>query len=194
MLNKPTIAFLAWVFALANFPAFAVDIPDYGSKNFSPTGDTPTYFTNESAPVSARTADTSATDWTAEEAAAPVPSVARRAPSAHQGSGKHGRYSPRYGRHASGRASGNHPATYVTRANTGKVTGTASAHYPGGQVRTVGKKPVWAASTRGAARAGTPTAAKTTTAKHGKASARHARAAVFDPSAATWTAARPREA
>jgi len=64
MLKLRTILF-AGAFAVAAAPAIAVDLPDYGSKNFSPAGDTPSYFANEAAPVSARTADTTARDWSA---------------------------------------------------------------------------------------------------------------------------------
>ena len=88
---KLTITVLAGVAAFAYVPAFAVDLPDYGSKNFSPSGDTPSYFANESAPVSARTADTTERDWSAVDEMAP----ARRyesARSSHGRGGRHGRY------------------------------------------------------------------------------------------------------
>jgi len=88
---KLTITVLAGVAAFAYVPAFAVDLPDYGSKNFSPSGDTPSYFANESAPVSARTADTTERDWSAVDEMAP----ARRyesARSSHGSGGRHGRY------------------------------------------------------------------------------------------------------
>src|SRR5580692_6972898 len=62
---KLTITFLAGALAYACLPALAVELPDYGSKNFSPSGDTPSYFANEAAPVSARTADTTQGDWSA---------------------------------------------------------------------------------------------------------------------------------
>src|SRR5438552_116399 len=94
MLNKGTIAFLAAALVLAGFPASAFDLPDYGSKNFSPASDTPTYFANETAPVSARIADTTDNDWSEVEAAAPVASAAAAAwPRAS--SGRHGRYEHR---------------------------------------------------------------------------------------------------
>ena len=43
-------------FALATTPAFAVEMPTEGSKNFSTPSDTPSYFTNEATPESARVA------------------------------------------------------------------------------------------------------------------------------------------
>jgi hypothetical protein len=163
MLNKLTITFFAGVLAVVSFPASAIDIPDYGSKNFSPTGDTPSYFAKESAPVSARTADTTAGDWTAEEAAAPMSSAAAPVASAHRKTGRHARY-------AAARGSGHRSpeklrdishSTRSAKANTGKATKTASLHAPGTQARS----------------------AKTTTTKHGRASAPHARAAIADPAA-----------
>src|SRR5215469_13839205 len=88
---KLTITVLAGVAAFAYVPAFAVDLPDYGSKNFSPSGDTPSYFANESAPVSARTADTTERDWSAVDEMAPTRSF-EGARSANSHRGRHGRY------------------------------------------------------------------------------------------------------
>lgn len=155
MLNKLTIAFVAGALAFASFPAFAVDIPDSGSKNFSPTGDTPSYFTNESTPISARTADTTERDWSAADDAAPAPSTAEAAPS-RAPSGRHGKYASaqRSGKHTFGKSRG---ATHSAKASIGKTPKTAS-HY----------------------NAAAASAAKTTTAKHGKASARHAGAFPID--------------
>ena len=92
MPSKLTMTYFAAALAIVSVPAFAVDIPDSGSKNFSPAGDTPTYFTNESVPISARTADTNASDFTAEEAAAPVPAVTVPVPAAHTNTGRSARH------------------------------------------------------------------------------------------------------
>src|SRR5690349_5442407 len=89
MLNLK-ITFLAGALAFACLPAFALELPDYGSKNFSPSGDTPAYFTNEAAPVAARTADTTANDWSAVDAEAPEPSLVASTPSRGH-LGRHGR-------------------------------------------------------------------------------------------------------
>jgi hypothetical protein len=136
MLNKLTITFLAGALTLVSLPALAFDIPETGSKNFSPSGNTPSYFANESAPISARTADTTASDFTAEEAEAPTPSGIAASPSGHRSAGRHGRYASaqKFRKHTPGKSSFHNSAT---------------------QTRTV----------------------RTTTAKHGKAGARHARAA-----------------
>src|SRR4029077_13984774 len=91
MLKLRTILF-AGAFAVAAAPAIAVDLPDYGSKNFSPAGDTPSYFANEAAPVSARTADTTARDWSAVDEIAPSRS-SEGVRSAYSHRGRHGRYS-----------------------------------------------------------------------------------------------------
>jgi hypothetical protein len=151
MLNRLTITFLAGMLALMGLPAFALDLPDSGSKNFSPPTDTPSYFSNETAPVSARTADTTERDWSAVDALAPDRPAAHPSTSAHRGRMRHGKYgsAQRYGKHAPGKSASG--------------------------------KPVWAASGKNAGRGGAPNAAKTTTAKHGKAGAHHARADTTGP-------------
>ena len=54
MQTRLKIAAAAAGFALATIPAFAVEMPTDGSKNFSPPTDAPVYFTNETVPESAR--------------------------------------------------------------------------------------------------------------------------------------------
>src|ERR1700730_8463507 len=106
MLYRLMTAVLIGAFGLASLPALALDLPDSGSKNFSPGNDTPTHFANESVPVSARTADTTATDFSAEEAAAPVPSVVRPA---HPSTARHGKYASaqKSAKHTSGKSRSN---------------------------------------------------------------------------------------
>src|SRR6516165_11763545 len=48
------IALAAVGFALAAIPAFAVEMPTDGSKNFTSPTDAPSYFTSETVPESAR--------------------------------------------------------------------------------------------------------------------------------------------
>ena len=120
---KLKIAFLAGALAIAGSPALAFELPDTGSKNFSASGDTPTYFKNEAAPVSARTADTSERDWSAVDEAAPAnlePAIRRE--SGH----RHGRYAMghRVG-HAAGAASGKPAAGRFAKAHPGQSTRTA---------------------------------------------------------------------
>jgi hypothetical protein len=108
---KLTITFLAGALSFACLPALAVELPDYGSKNFSPSGDTPSYFANEAAPVSARTADTTQGDWSAVDEMAPARPTFDGTRSAHT-HGRHGRYAvaPRSGRHGAGRGYSTHAA------------------------------------------------------------------------------------
>jgi hypothetical protein len=105
---KLTITFLAGALSFACVPALAVELPDYGSKNFSPSGDTPSYFANEAAPVSARTADTTQGDWSAVDEMVPARPAFEGARSAHGHRGHHGRYAVAQtsGRHGAGRYGG----------------------------------------------------------------------------------------
>ncbi len=48
---KLKIALAAIGFALATIPAFAVEMPTDGSKNFSTPVDAPSYFANEAVPT-----------------------------------------------------------------------------------------------------------------------------------------------
>jgi hypothetical protein len=129
---KLTITALAGVLAFACLPAFAVDLPDYGSKNFSPSGDTPSYFANESAPVSARTADTTERDWSAVDEMAPTrPYESTR--SGHSHGGRHGRYAiaGRSGRHGVSRSGGSTHWTHtVSWGGRNAAKTTSGRHKP----------------------------------------------------------------
>ena len=183
MLKNLTLIFLEAALAFVSFMAFAIDVPDYGSKNFSPIGDTPTYFINESIPVSTRTADTTAGDSTAQEAAAPMPCVAAAVPSAHRNAGRHARYAPvqRSSMHTPGKSRDTDHPTRSAKANRGEATKTASLRNSATQARSVSKKTVWSANARGTTKSRAAGSANTTTAKHGKPIARHAREAVTRP-------------
>ncbi len=130
---KLTITFLAGALSLACLPALAVELPDYGSKNFSPSGDTPSYFANEAAPVSARTADTTQGDWSAVDEMAPARPAFEATRSAHGHRGRHGRYAvvQSSGRHGAGRYGGK--AVRTTSAKHGKPSARHAsfgvAHY-----------------------------------------------------------------
>jgi hypothetical protein len=117
---KLTITLLAGALAFACLPAFAVELPDYGSKNFSPSGDTPSYFANEAAPVSARTADTTQGDWSAVDEMAPARPAFEGTRSAHGHRARHGRYAiaQTSGRHGAARYGGK--AVRATSAKHGK--------------------------------------------------------------------------
>jgi hypothetical protein len=182
MLKSLTPIFLGAALAFVSFMAFAIDVPDYGSKNFSPIGDTPTYFINESIPVSTRTADTTAGDSTAQEAAAPTPCVAAAVPSAHRNAGRHARYAPvqRSSMRTQGKSRDTDDATRSARANRGEATKTASLRNSATQAKSVSKKTVWSANARGTTKSTAAGSANTTTA-NGKPIARHAREAVTHP-------------
>ena len=126
---KLTITFLAGALAFACLPALAVDLPDYGSKNFSPSDDTPSYFANETAPVSARTADTTPRDWSAVDEMAPVRPAFQGTRSAHGHRGRHGRYAVAQtsGRHGSGSYGGK-----GVRATSAKHNKTGARHASSG--------------------------------------------------------------
>jgi hypothetical protein len=91
MQNKLTIALAAAAFALASSLAFAADMPADGTKNFTAPGDAPSYFTNETAPASARVANQA----TFTEDEVPAPEVGQPA-------------TDRGGKHASARRSTKH--------------------------------------------------------------------------------------
>jgi hypothetical protein len=130
---KLTITFLAGALAFACLPALAVELPDYGSKNFNPSGDTPSYFANEAAPVSARTADTTQGDWSAVDEMTPARPAFEGTRSAHGHRGRHGRYAAAQtsGRHGAGRYGGK--AVGTTNAKHGKPSAkhasSSAAHY-----------------------------------------------------------------
>jgi hypothetical protein len=173
------IAGLTGALALASAPALALDLPDSGSKNFSPGNDTPTHFANESVPVSARTADTTATDFSAEEAAAPVPSVVRPA---HPSTARHGKYASaqKSAKHTSGKSRSNNHTARGAGAHRRE-----SAYHSPAQAGTAGKRPASVEKSvrvaRGESKSVTPSAAKTATARHGKAGARHIGVVITDP-------------
>jgi hypothetical protein len=172
MLYRLMTAVLIGAFGLASLPALALDLPDSGSKNFSPGNDTPTHFANESVPVSARTADTTASDFSAEEAAAPVPSVARPAASAHPNTARHGKFvsARRSAKHTSGKSRGNKSALVYHSPAQARAAGKASV-----------EKSAKAAGARSGSKSMTPGATKSATAKHGKAGARHVAVVIADP-------------
>ena len=124
---KLTITFFAGALSFACLPALAVELPDYGSKNFSPSDDTPSYFANEAAPVSARIADTTQSDWSAVDEMAPARPAFESTRSAYTHSRGHGRYAigQRSSRHAAGRS---HSAR-VAGGGGGKAVRTMGAKH-----------------------------------------------------------------
>jgi hypothetical protein len=164
MMKRLIIACLASAIAFAGFPAFALDLPDYGSKNFSPPSDTPSHFANESEPVAARTADATETDWSAVDAIAPQRSATAASLRSH--GGRHGRHASaqRHGKYGLGKPRSTGQAAKSARSDRGRSAAAAPA-------RSGNRKPAPVA------------ASKTTTAKQGKVGGRQARAALSSPAA-----------
>jgi len=131
---KLTITFLAGALAFACLPALAVELPDYGSKNFSPSDDTPSYFANETAPVSARTADATPRDWSAVDEMAPVRPAFQGTRSAHGHRGRHGRYAVAQtsGRQGSGRYGAGSYGVKAVRATSARHAKTGARHASSG--------------------------------------------------------------
>ena len=122
------IALAATGFALANIPAFAVEMPTDGSKNFSAPNDAPSYFTNETVPEAARVANPAT--FTSEDVAA-APDVEPASPSGTE-TGRHAKRASAYGftRHAPGGSKGYGASTHHRGATSLKAT-KAAAHTGG---------------------------------------------------------------
>ena len=130
---KLTITFLAGALTFACLPALAAELPDYGSKNFNPSNETPSYFANETAPVSARTADTTQGDWSAVDEMTPARPGFGGARSARGHKGLHGRYAvgQTSGRHGAGRYGGKAVRTMSVKHGrpSARHASSSAAHY-----------------------------------------------------------------
>jgi hypothetical protein len=119
MQMKLKIALAAAGFALATIPAFAMEMPTDGSKNFSTPADAPSYFTNEAIPESARVANPAT--FTSEDVAATPdvgqPSAVAVEPERH---GKHA-YAHKFSRHASGRSKGHGASTRYAKSTSSRA-------------------------------------------------------------------------
>jgi len=160
-------------FALATIPAFAVEMPTDGSKNFSPPNDAPSYFANEAVPESARVANP-ATFTSEDVAAAPedAPAVSGATETRH-GNHASGHKSTR---HASARSGSHGAAPHYAKAASSKSTRGGAAHGTANQPTTGS----WSASpSNSAGKSGTQAGAgKTNPTKHAKSGNRqHASAA-----------------
>jgi hypothetical protein len=163
MANKLAIVVLAAAFAASILPAYAAGMPDTGTKNFIPGGDTPSYLTNENlavAPGSAAQPMPAAADDQAEAPTRSGPVSIHATQTATR----------RHDRHAAGHKSGH-------RAAVSGNTKTRSAR--GASTKRVGASK--SASLRRSARpprasGKTESTAQTGPAKHGKANAWHAAA------------------
>src|SRR6202047_2278596 len=123
MQNKLKLALAAAPFALAACPVFAADMPADGTKNFTAPGDAPSYFTNETAPASARVANQA----TFTEDEVPAPEVGQ--PATDRG-GKHAS-ARRSTKHASGKSKGSGGSAHYTKAPSSKSTRGEVVHTSG---------------------------------------------------------------
>ena len=132
------IALAATGFALAAVPAFAVEMPPDGSKNFSTPNDAPSYFTNEAVPESARVDHAATFD---KEDAGISSAAAEEGPAVSVGteSGHHGRHASahRSAKHSLGRPRDPGAPTRYAKATSSKGTRattphTTTAHTDGG--------------------------------------------------------------
>lgn len=168
------IALAAVSFALATIPAFAVEMPTDGSKNFSTPNDAPSYFTNETVPESARVANP--VPFTSEDVAAapedgPVVSVGTE-------TGRHGRHASAHPstRHSLGRSKGHGASTHYTKATSSKSTRSAALHTTAAQTNAGSRS---TSTAKGAARGGTQAgASKPSTTKHARTGTRQHAAAM----------------
>ena len=119
------IALAATGFALATIPAFAVEMPADGSKNFSSPNDAPSYFTNETVPESARVDRAAAFDKEDAGTGSATPDVCP-AVSVWTETGQHDRHasSPRSAKHSLGRPRGHGGSTHYVRATSSRATRT----------------------------------------------------------------------
>jgi hypothetical protein len=170
---KLKIAVAAAGFALATIPAFAVEMPTDGSKNFSTPADAPSYFTNEAVPEPARVANPAS--FTSEDVAA-APDVGQASAVATEPE-RHGKHASAHksGRHASGKSKGYGGSSRYAKSTSSKATRTAALHSTA-KSTTVGSRSASAAKTAGKS-ATTAGASKTSPTKHAKTGTRqHAEA------------------
>jgi len=171
MQNKLTIALVAATFALASYPAFAADMPVDGTKNFTAPGDAPSYFTNETAPASARVANqatfTEVDDATASEIEPVGTDRGGKRASSHKST-----------KHASGKSKGSGGSAHYTKAPSSKATRSEVVHTSGTRS---------ASAAKGSGKGGTPAgASRANTTKHAKSGIRQQAAAVPRTTAASF--------
>ncbi len=130
MQRKLTIAVVAIAFALAGGAAMAAEMPTYGTKNFVPGGDTPSYLSHENAAAPVGSADRTAADADINDRAESAPADTAPEPVARAGTSRHGKYastgrsSKRYAR-SGGRST--HGAKSKSAASTRTVSSRKSS-------------------------------------------------------------------
>jgi hypothetical protein len=126
MQMKLKIALVAAAFAFASYPAFAVDMPPDGTKNFSVPSDAPSYFTNETVPESGRVNHQAIFDSEDVPEASSAPDVSP----AMTETGRYGRHATTNGwaRHAHGRFYGHGGSTHFARTASSAATRAVTIH------------------------------------------------------------------
>jgi hypothetical protein len=119
---KVKFALVAMGFALARIPAFALDMPPDGTKNFSAPSDAPSYFSNETVPESGRVNHQATFDSQEVPESPSAPDVS--------GASGYGRHATAYrsGRHAHGRYYGHGGPTHFAGATASGATRTWGLH------------------------------------------------------------------
>jgi hypothetical protein len=162
MQTRLKIALAATGFALATVPAFAVEMPADGSKNFSSPNDAPSYFANEAIPESGRV-DRAASFTNEDVAESPDAGMADSVAAEPEPQSRHAS-AHRSTRHASGKSKGHGGIRHANGASS-KSNRTAAAHGTAKQT-TDGSR---AASATNAGKNGTQAgASKTNSTKHAK--------------------------
>jgi len=161
---KFKIALAVTGFALATVPAFAVEMPTDGSKNFSAPGDAPSYFANEAVPEAARVDH--AANFTREDVAA-FPDVGQVAEVATEPEpqGKHA-YARKSSRHATGKSKGHSGSTRYAKSISSKATAHSTAKSSNAGSRTASAATDKSVTTAGSSKAGPTRHARNSTRQH----------------------------
>lgn len=154
------LALAAGLVAAASLPAAAVNLPDAGTKNFTPPSQTPSYLMDEKSRTPAGRDEAPTTESRPSEEAAPATAATPEPSTAavsHPQAGKHGRAS------RLARARGGHGGRYAHagRGRSGTRTAGGRSHRP----RTHTASAVLRGPTHAAARTRTGSSGKTRTAK-----------------------------
>jgi len=159
---KFKIALAVAGFALATVPAFAVEMPTDGSKNFSTPSEAPSYFANEAVPEPARV--DRAADFTREDVAA-SPDIGQVAEVATEPEpqGKYGS-AHKSSRHATGKSKGHSGSTRYAKSTSSKATAHSTAKSSNAGSRTTSA--ATGATTAGASKPGPTKHAKSGTRQH----------------------------
>ena len=175
---KFKIALAVAGYALATVPAFAVEMPVDGSKNFSAPGDAPSYFANEAVPEAARV-DHPANFTREDVAASPDIGQVAEVATEPEPQGKHGS-ARKSSRHATGKSKGHSGSTRYAKSTSSKATVHSTA-----KSSNAGSRPAGAATGKSATTGG---ASKPSPTKHAKSGTRqHAQAIPAGAPPRAWT-------